>query len=125
MSDSLAEYRTTMKEREKRARREWEQRRERARATARHVTGYLHDAYDVSRVVLFGSMVREGLLREDSDLDLAVWGLDADDYFEAVGRVQDEGAPFSVDLVRMERAPDSLHDLVQEEGRALPDDEDQ
>ena len=48
-----------------------------------------------------------------------MWGLDAEDYFEAVGWVQGEGAPFSVDLVRMEQAPDSLHDVVGEDGREI------
>jgi predicted nucleotidyltransferase len=60
MSDSLADYRATMKKREARARREQEERRERARTTARHVARYLRDTYGVSRVVLFGSMAQEG-----------------------------------------------------------------
>lgn len=124
MSDSLAAYRATMKKREARARREQEERRERARRTARHVARYLVDTYGVSRVVLFGSMAQERPVSGHSDLDLAVWGLDAADYFEAVGRVQDEGAPFSVDLVRIEQAPDSLHTVVREEGRELLVDED-
>lgn len=64
-------------------------------------------------------MAQEVPLSRHSDLDLAVWGLDAEDYFEAVGRVQGEGAPFSVDLVRMEQAPDSLHDVVGEDGREI------
>jgi predicted nucleotidyltransferase len=119
MSDSLSTYRATMKKREARARREQEERRERARTTARHVARYLRDAYGVSRVVLFGSMAQEVPLSRHSDLDLAVWGLDAEDYFEAVGRVQGEGAPFSVDLIRMEQAPDSLHDVVGEDGREI------
>jgi len=109
-----------MKRREARARRDQEQRREQARAIARHVAQFLRTTYGVSRVVLFGSMAQEVPLRRHSDLDLAVWGLDADDYFEAVGRVQEEGAPFSVDLIRMEQAPDSLCAVVREEGRELP-----
>jgi predicted nucleotidyltransferase len=119
MSDSLADYRATMKKREARARREQEERREQARATAWHVARYLRDTYGVSCVVLFGSMAQEVPLSRHSDLDLAVWGLDAEDYFEAVGRMQGEGTPFSVDLVRMEQAPDSLCAVVQEEGREL------
>ena len=120
MSDSLAAYRATMKRREARARRDQEQRREQARAIARHVARFLRTTYGVSRVVLFGSMAQEVLLSRHSDLDLAVWGLGADDYFKAVGRVQDEGARFSVDLIRMEQAPDSLCAVVREEGRELP-----
>ena len=91
---------------------------------ARRVARFLREAYGASRVVLFDSMAREGPLSAHSDLDLAVWGVDADDYFEAVGRTQDQGAPFSVDLVRMEQAPDSLHTVVRNEGCEIPVHED-
>jgi predicted nucleotidyltransferase len=119
MSDSLSTYRATMQRREARAHQEQEQRRTEARAAARHVARFLRDEYGASRVVLFGSIAREGYLSSHSDVDLAVWDLDAEDYYEAVGRAQDEGAPFAVDLVRMEQAPDSLKIVVREEGDEL------
>lgn len=109
-----------MRRRGEEARREQEARRRRARKTARRVADYLRRTYDADRVVLFGSMAEEEVpLSARSDIDLAVWGLDKMDYFEAVARVQDEAAPFQVDLVRVEQCPASLREVIQREGREI------
>ena len=118
MADPLASYRDTMRRRGTQARREQEQRRRRAQETARHVAEYLRHAYGATRVVLFGSMAGDEIpLGPQSDIDLAVRGLDKADYYEAVARVQDEATPFQVDLVRLEQCPASLRDAVRREGR--------
>jgi predicted nucleotidyltransferase len=124
MPDSLDAYRATMQRRGERVRRERARRRREARETAARVAEFLRGEYGVDRIVLFGSLVRDDVFGTHSDVDLAVWGLDAEDYFEAVARVQGEGAPFSVDLIRIEQAPDSLRRVVEEEGRELPISED-
>lgn len=81
---------------------------------------YLRRTYDADRVALFGSIADEEVpLSSRSDIDLAVWGLDSADYFEAVARVQDGAAPFQVDLVRIEQCPDSLREVIQREGREI------
>ncbi len=118
MAGPLASYRDTMRQRGAQACREQEQRRRRARKTARRVAEYLRHAYGAAQVVLFGSMAGDEVpLGPQSDIDLAVRGLDKEDYFEAVARVQDEAAPFQVDLVRLEQCPASLRDVVRREGR--------
>jgi len=120
MSDALAAYRDTMRRRGEQARREQEERRHRARETARRVAEYLRRTYDADRVALFGSIAEEEVpLSSRSDIDVAVWGLDSADYFEAVARVQDEAAPFQVDLVRIEQCPESLREVIQREGREI------
>ena len=67
---------------------------------------------------LFGSLAR-GDAREDSDVDFAVEGLPAAEYFAALAELMElfEGR---VDLVRLEEAGDSLRACVREEGRPLP-----
>jgi uncharacterized protein len=67
---------------------------------------------------LFGSLAR-GDAREDSDVDFAVEGLPAAEYFAALAELMElfEGR---VDLVRLEEAGDSLRACVREEGRLLP-----
>ena len=119
MTDDLDSYRDTMRRRGEQARREQEARRRRARRTARRVADYLRRAYDANRIALFGSVAEEVPLSARSDIDLAVWGLDSADYFEAVARVQDEAAPFQVDLVRIEQCPESLREVIQREGREI------
>ena len=54
-----------------------------------------------------------------SDIDLAVEGVEGDCYFEAVGRIQSEAAPFAVDLVRVEDAPGSLEQIIRQTGVEL------
>ncbi|MCS4221252.1 nucleotidyltransferase family protein [Salinibacter ruber] len=120
MAGPLAYYRDTMLQRGAQVRREQERRRRRARKTARHVAEYLRHAYGAARVVLFRPMAgEEAPFGPQSDIGLAVRGLDKADYFEAIAHVQDEAAPFQVDLVRLEQCPASLRDVVRREGREI------
>lgn len=119
MPDSLDPYRKTARRRKKTARKEQERRRKKGRVVAGRIAAELRRAYDVDQIVLFGSIVGDEALGPRSDLDLAVRGLDAAEYYEAVARVQDVGAPFEVDLVRMESCQRSLRDRIQQEGRPL------
>ncbi|MCS4177406.1 putative nucleotidyltransferase [Salinibacter ruber] len=117
MAGPLASYWNTMRRRGGQARCEQERRRCRAQKTARRVAEYLRYAYGTARVVLFRPMAGEEVsLGPQSDIDLAVRGLDKADYFEAVARVQDEAVPFQVDLVRIEQCPESLHEVIRREG---------
>ncbi len=120
MAGPLASYWNTMRRRGGQARREQERRRCRAQKTARRVAEYLRHAYGATRVVLSKPVAGEEVpLGPQSDIDLAVRGLDRADYFEAVARVQDEAVPFQVDLVRLEQCPASLRDVVRREGREI------
>ena len=119
MSDALDAYRNTARRRKAASRDEQERRRTAGRAAARRVAADLRRTYDVERVVLFGSIAGDAALGPRSDLDLAVRGLDAAEYYEAVARVQDVGAPFEVDLVRMESCQRSLRERIQQEGRLI------
>lgn len=77
----------------------------------------LRDRYGAREVVLFGSLAT-GTFTERSDVDLAVHGIDAADYFAALGDLMALfGGP--VDLVRLEQAPPSLVDRVAAEGRPV------
>jgi len=55
--------------------------------------------------------MRDGTIHENSDIDLAVWGLAASDYFQAVGELQGLST-FAIDLVEAERAPVYLLDAI-------------
>jgi len=79
----------------------------------------LSDEYNAERVVLFGSLAREEF-RINSDIDLAVSGVRAENYFKAVGRLLLE-SPCSCDLVAIEDAPDLLRQRIEEDGVILYD----
>ena len=77
----------------------------------------LRNRYAAREVVLFGSLAT-GTFTELSDVDLAVRGIDAADYFAALGELMALfGGP--VDLVRLEQAPASLVDRIAAEGRPV------
>jgi len=70
------------------------------------------------RVWLFGSVAKGRMPDFRTDLDLAVEGLPADRYFEAVGVLLSR-LPCSLDLVEMERAPAALRESVLKFGQEL------
>jgi hypothetical protein len=77
----------------------------------------LRERYGITEVTLFGSLAAGGASSE-SDLDLAVRGLPAERYFEALADLMELiGAP--IDLVRLEAAVDSLRDRIEAEGARL------
>lgn len=77
----------------------------------------LMERYGAKRVVLFGSFAR-GDVSERSDVDLAVEGIDPIGYFTALADLM--GLLDSpVDLVEIERAPQSLLARLEVEGIEL------
>jgi predicted nucleotidyltransferase len=67
--------------------------------------------------VLFGSLAVGGT-HARSDVDLAVSGLERDQFFSALGDLMDVfEAP--VDLVELESAPGSLRERIEAEGEPL------
>jgi predicted nucleotidyltransferase len=57
--------------------------RERLLVLVHKAADMLKTRFDVKRVILFGSMAEPLLFRLDSDVDIAVEGLKADDYWTA------------------------------------------
>lgn len=69
---------------------------------------------ELSRVVLFGSLARDEVLREGFDIDLAV---ESDRYFELLGIVLRSG--FHVDLIDLNTAAPHIRDAIDREGVEL------
>jgi predicted nucleotidyltransferase len=88
-------------------------------AVAQQGAALLKKDFAVSRVWLFGSVLRRDRIHTRSDVDLAVEGLAEAQYLRAVGRLLDLHGDISVDLVRLEDASTSLRDRIMSEGREL------
>jgi predicted nucleotidyltransferase len=88
---------------------------------AKGVAALLKQRYGATRVVAFGSIVRESGFTPWSDVDLAVWGLTPDDYFDAAGEAMDLGLDGSVkvEVVDMGKCPSALREAVDGEGVEL------
>jgi predicted nucleotidyltransferase len=88
----------------------------RANVVAEQAADFLRAHFTVVKIARFGSLVHRQRFHPRSDIDLAVWGLPAADYYRAVGQLQTIDPEFSIDLVRMEDAPPSLRALIEQEG---------
>ena len=117
--EDMQSYRAT-------ARRRWAQDQRRlghhhqlAWSLARQAAGLLRERFGVNRIFVFGSLVREDLFHSQSDVDLAVWGLDERKYCRAVGELLALDPEIKVDVVMLENAPVSLRATIEQEGVAL------
>lgn len=86
---------------------------------AKRAAALLKQEFGVQEVMLFGSLLTPESVHPESDIDLAVWGLDRDRYCAAIGTLLCTVNGFNVDLIRLETAPRSLLDCVMHQGVRL------
>jgi uncharacterized protein len=115
----IESYRSSFRQRQERESAELQLRKERAWSLARQAGAMLKDRFGASRVVVFGSLVREGAFTLWSDIDLAVWGLSPDDTFRAIGAVYDLDEEISLNLVDINTARASLLNTIEIDGIEL------
>jgi len=85
----------------------------------REVAVMLKSCFGVRRVVLFGSLAHSGWFADDSDVDLAVEGLPAAQFWEAWRMVEQTIDDRPVDLIEIESAPQSLCQAIRRHGVEL------
>ena len=81
--------------------------------------GALKQQYGVRRVVLFGSLAHRAWFSSDTDVDLAVEGLRAKDYWQAWKIAEEIIGDRTVDIVEIERAKPSLRQSIIRSGIGL------
>lgn len=79
----------------------------------------LKERFNARRVILFGSLAHRGWFVADSDVDLVVEGLTADDYWQAWRQVEDIVKERPVDLIEIEAVTPSLLQSIQRYGIEL------
>jgi predicted nucleotidyltransferase len=93
--------------------------REQLLVHVRKAAAVLKTQFAVHRVVLFGSLAHESWFVPDSDVDLAVEGLDPKDYWQAWQVVEDIVGNRPVDLIEIETASESLRRAIERYGIEL------
>ena len=93
----------------------WTEGHEVARAAAR----LLRKGFAATRVVLFGSLANRSCFTPWSDVDLAVWGIPADQFYRAVAAVTGLTPSCEVDLVDAESCRPGLRQVIEREGIEL------
>ncbi|RLF27218.1 MAG: DNA polymerase, partial [Thermoplasmata archaeon] len=88
-------------------------------ARVREAANALKAKLGVKRVILFGSLARPDCFVADSDVDLAVAGLEDGDFFAAWEMVEDIISDRLVDLIEIESASESLRRAIERNGLEL------
>ncbi len=96
-----------------------QQRWESAQQVAREAARRLRDEFGARRIVLFGSAATESSFTQWSDIDLAVWGLRPERFYDAVAAVTALSAEIPIDLVDALQCSDGFKDVIEREGMDL------
>lgn len=90
-----------------------------ARQRAKEIARWLKDSHQVKAVYLFGSLSRDQFSRW-SDIDLFVVGLPRKARDQGViAEAENKAAPFRIDIIAEEEAPDYIRKAALEEGELL------
>lgn len=117
--DQLEEYRRSYCQRKEEKQKQLMALIKEARAVALSAAQLLKSQFGVSRVMMFGSLTRPLLFHFNSDIDLAVWGLQEKEYYRAVGILQSLHPKIAVDVVRFEEVSPALQEIILNEGEEL------
>ena len=117
--ERMAAYQATARSRQHEELRQRQLRHQRGWALAKTGAQLLKEQFGVQRVVLFGSLLDVARIHQQSDIDLAVWGLEERYYLHAVARLLDLDPDFSVDLVEAQTARSKLLAAIETAGVEL------
>ena len=91
-----------------------------AQAILRKLMNILIREYDVSRIILVGSLLDRNRFGFHSDIDLCVEGLPHNLYFKVVGELQLAAEEFDVDIIPVESVPPKMGEKIKK-GKILYD----
>ena len=117
--EQIARYRAAAQKRQQQEQPEIDKRREKAWMAARRAAKLLQEQFQVTRLVVFGSLARDTGFNRWSDVDIAAWGIAPEDTFRAIGAVMDLDTDVPVNLVDVNTARDSLLAEIEQYGIEL------
>lgn len=117
--DQLAIYRATAQRRWQEEQQRKDQRRQQAWQVVEQASHMLKVRFGATEVRLFGSLVHGQWFSMTSDIDLAAWGMQPEQYWEAIAALQDLSPDFSIDLVSMPHCNESLQAEILEHGKPV------
>lgn len=117
-SKAMEIYRASAQRRHQATQKQIERRRQQAWNVAHQAATLLKHNFAASKVAVFGSLL-QSWFSLSSDIDLAVWEIDPQNYWLAVAQLQDLAADFNVDLIDMSYCPDPLKAKIAQEGQVL------
>ncbi|MFO7877630.1 MAG: nucleotidyltransferase domain-containing protein [Desulfovermiculus sp.] len=117
--EEIRHYLAAARNREKDKEIDLEKRIERAQSLAQEAARILRDKYRVQRVVLFGSLTQPETFTRWSDVDIAAWGLSAENFLKAMNDVASLDSEIEINLVDTATAKSTLLEYIQTHGQDL------
>ena len=117
--EELAEFRAAARKRYRAEQEALVKREQAARGLAVRAATTLREQFGVERIALFGSLVHPGCFTRWSDVDVAAWGIRAEDTLRAMEVVADLSAEIAVNLVDVAACRASLRRVIEAEGEPL------
>lgn len=117
--DLFSEYMPHIRRRWQEEQAGWERRRQQAWGLARLAAQLLRQRYSAVTILAFGSLVHTGPYDTRSDIDLAVKGIPATDFFRVYGEILSLSSDFSIDLVDLADCSEDLRQVILREGVVL------
>jgi len=114
-----AAYRAAARQRWQREQQELQQRQAHAWELAHRAADLLKTRFGASRVVVFGSLVRENCFTPWSDVDIAAWSIPPKDTFRAIGALLELDPTMAVNLAPAESCRPALLAAIAQEGVEL------
>ncbi|MEO8356185.1 MAG: nucleotidyltransferase domain-containing protein [Chloroflexota bacterium] len=111
----LAQYRRTAISRQKARAPKVKLRMKKAWKLAKQAAGILRKQYHAERVAVFGSLLHETRFTQWSDVDIAAWGIPAEETFRAIGAVMDLDSSLEINLVDINTCTPSLLKAIEQE----------
>ncbi len=118
-TEDIIKYRQTAQVNWKKTEKERELKQEKAWTLAKEAANLLKEQFKVSKVVVFGSLIRENCFTLWSDIDLAAWGLSPQDTFRAMETVKDLDQDIEINLVDIETCTKNLKLNIEKDGIIL------
>jgi predicted nucleotidyltransferase len=112
----LEAYRSAARRRHQQEQQLLVMREKRAWELARRAATLLRERFNVSRVMVFGSLAHKACFTPWSDVDLAAWDLHPEDTFRAIGAVMDMDQEIGLNLVDVQACSPSLLASIEREG---------
>ena len=117
MEYDILKYKIYWKEKAKKEKEKMKLRRKSMISAIKKCASILREKYNVKKIYLFGSLSRERIIDEHSDIDIAVVGLDNKKYFEALNLLY-EIVPkgVNIDLITIESIDEEFKKHILKKG---------
>jgi predicted nucleotidyltransferase len=115
----LACYRKAAQERKKMKEAKLKERYTDALEIAQELSRVLYKEFHAQKVILFGSLTKQKLFHEYSDIDLAVVGMPAAMFYLSLTAVDNLSGDIKVDLIALEDCSPKLQNIITKEGVIL------